>query len=290
MANWSGWSEVPGGGKTQSSPAACQRSFSSGAFGDLGESGLHLFVRGTDDKIHRQRFDGSAWSGWQEVPGGRRVSSGPAATAIIDRMTICIRDEEGRILENLHVGGESDWRGWSEVPGNGRTLSEPALSELERSPVKVVRGTDNGIHFNVDGGWNRIPDGSTFSRPGVAMKSVFGLPTTRDHLHVIVRGTDDGLHHNIFDGSSWEGWREVPGQGLTLTAPAVANFGGDIFLTVKGTDDALHVNRWDGSWEGWKAVPGGGLTPSAPALASFSGNLYLMVRGTNDGIHFNKFG
>jgi hypothetical protein len=44
-SSWSGWSELPGGGRTPSGPAAVK----------FGED-LYVFVRGTDDSIYRNRL------------------------------------------------------------------------------------------------------------------------------------------------------------------------------------------------------------------------------------------
>src|SRR5262249_52779896 len=85
---------------------------------------------------------------------------------------------------------------------------------------------------------------------------------------------------NVFNGSSWTGWSEVPGGGVTFSAP-VAVFNGSVNLFVRGTDDRIYLNAFSGvSWTGWSEVPGGGLTSSAPGgTATANRGMVLVVLG-----------
>jgi hypothetical protein len=85
----------------------------------------------------------------------------------------------------------------------------------------------------------------------------------------------------------WSGWSEVPGNGLTPSAPAVsiATIGpkGSMNLFVRGTNNKIYVNYYTVGWSGWSEVPGNGLTIDSPEVL---GN-HLFVRGTNDRIYVN---
>jgi hypothetical protein len=262
---------------------------------------LHLVVRGTDEGVHHNQFDGSSWSRWREVPDGARTPSAPAAVITPGRfLLVLIRNPDGSIRSNNHTEGMLNpfrWSGWREVPGGGRTPSAPAAASPETGSglgaLLVVRGTDDGIHFNgLSGGgwvgWDSVPGGGRTPSTPALVCIEHDLPFQSDERHLCVRGTDDGLHHNRFDGSEWSGWSAVPGGGRTIDAPAAVEFEGDLYLFVRGIGDGLHFNRFDGSWSGWSEVPGGGRTPSAPAVTVFEGDLYLFVRGTDDGLHFNR--
>jgi hypothetical protein len=114
-----------------------------------------------------------------------------------------------------------------------------------------------------------------------------------------VRGTNNKIYWNIFNGTTWSGWIEVPGHGLTLSGPttAISTASGVTFLNlfVRGTNNRLYVNRTSNGtmWSGWNEVPGHELTPSAPAAATLyltAGNtLYLFARGTDNKINLNTF-
>jgi len=111
---------------------------------------------------------------------------------------------------------------------------------------------------------------------------------------------DDGIHTSSLEGE-WSPWKEIPGGGKTLSAPAIAHSNPDAIpfievssdllnIVVRGTDDGLHFKRFDNSsWSAWNLIPGGGKTKSAPALIEFDGDLHLFVRGYDNGIHLKKF-
>src|SRR5947209_3783830 len=93
----------------------------------------------------------------------------------------------------------------------------------------------------------------------------------------------------------WNGWFEVPGNGFTLSGPALTFDQVNNYVFVRGTNNHLYVNASNGTgWSGWREVPGHGLTPSAPAATTLGFNvgndtLYLFVRGTDNKIYVNSF-
>ena len=79
------------------------------------------------------------------------------------------------------------------------------------------------------------------------------------------------------------------GGGLITSGPSAAVFGGKLRLFVRGTDNGIYVNSFDGStWSGWSQLPGGGKTPSGPAARPFNDHLFVFVRGTDDAIYVNR--
>lgn len=137
---WTGWRAVPGGGRTPSTPAVASVS---GAIPGTNE--LHLCVRGTDDGLHHNRFDGSDWSGWSAVPGGGRTFDTPAAVEFAGELHLFVRGTDDGLHFNRFDGS---WSGWSAVPGGGRTPSAPAVTVFDGDLYLLVRGTDDGLHFN----------------------------------------------------------------------------------------------------------------------------------------------
>src|SRR3954469_22107736 len=62
-------------------------------------------------------------------------------------------------------------------------------------------------------GWSQLPGGG--ATPGSA------APTTHnDSQYVFVRGTDNRISLQTHNGVQRSAWREVPGTGLTPSAPA----------------------------------------------------------------------
>ena len=69
---WLGWNEVPGNGFTVSGPATTSYNGND-----------YVFVRGTNNLIYANSFNGTTWSGWSEVPGHGLTPSGPAAATYV---------------------------------------------------------------------------------------------------------------------------------------------------------------------------------------------------------------
>lgn len=90
---WSGWSEVPGAGKTPSQPAAVLD----------GSGALRLYIRGMDNALWVNTKTGNAWSGWSEVPGGGRTARGPVAVLDRGQVRLIVWGLDRRIWTALHT-------------------------------------------------------------------------------------------------------------------------------------------------------------------------------------------
>jgi hypothetical protein len=134
--NWSGWSEVPGGGITTHGPAAI-------AFGNL-----YLYVRGTGGGIYENTRDLSTgnWGGWREVPGGGLTTAAPGVAASHTAgILLAVRGLGSGIHRNLLGPGSSQQ--WSELPGNGRAAATagPAVVVYQSAFHLFVSGPDDRI-------------------------------------------------------------------------------------------------------------------------------------------------
>ena len=49
-------------------------------------------------------------------------------------------------------------------------------------------------------------------------------------------------------------------------------------LTVRGTDNMIYINEWNGDWEGWNAITYG-TTTNSPATSMVNEVLHIVVRG-----------
>lgn len=82
--------------------------------------------------------------------------------------------------------------------------------------------------------------------------------------------------------------------GTTPAMPALADFGGSVFIAVKGTDSppGVWVNRWTGSsWTGWSLVNNGRTinSPDMTVFGSPTNTLFLAVAGTDNNMYRNRF-
>lgn len=266
MASWSGWREIPGGQKTPSGPRAY--------------GAVVTAVRGEDNTVYLNHFlSGTSWSGWAPIPG-LATDAAPCIGDFGGGPVVVAKRLDRKIFYN-RLSGTSPTV-WQEVPGGGLTTAGPAVA----GRVIVVRGTDDGIHFNglkQDGSWNGWREvaghGKTPSAPAI---SNFG-----QHFLTLVRGTDNFIYFQKIESDlrTYDAWKRVPGGGKTLSGPAVSGS----MAVVRGTNDLLYYNGYDGQshWDGWREMPGGGATQDSPGLAYSSGYLTLVTRGSNNGIHYN---
>ncbi len=271
---WSGWTEVPGGGSTFDSPATVQY-----------KNKLYVFVRGTDDKIYRNRYGGGTWSGWTEVPGDGRDVVSPVGHDLQEQ-AVRVRAGHQRRRSTATDTTAPPGRAGQRSRVVARRSRHPGATAYKNKLYVFVRGTDDKIYRNryngTWSGWAEVPgDGVTQSAPGAT--------AYKSKLYLFVRGTDNAIYRNRYDGTSWSGWTEVSGGGSTESAPGATAYKDKLYLFVRGTDGKIYRNRYAGTWSGWAEVPGDGLTPSAPAATTYKGKLYVFVRATNDAIYRNRY-
>jgi hypothetical protein len=292
QSGWTGWYELPpGNGFTLSGPALT-----------FDQAHDYVFVRGTNNRIYVNASTATGWSGWSEVPGNELTPSAPAATTSGTTVSLFVRGIDNKIYRNILNG--TSWSGWSEVPGHGLTNDTPSAFDRGNGFLDLfVRGTDNKIYWNIFNGttmtwsgWHEVPGhGLTLSGPTTAISTASGVTS----LNLFVRGTNNRIYVNrTSNGTNWSGWSEVPGHGLTPSAPAASTLylssGNTLYLFVRGTNNKIYRNTFINgtTWSGWSQVPGNGLTPDAPgaaagATSATAGFVALSVRGTNNRIYLN---
>ena len=111
---------------------------------------------------------------------------------------------------------------------------------------------------------------------------------------VFVQGTDNATWYKTFDGTNWSSWQTVGGasfsdpDGATFQNGVTSSVNGNTFLFVRGTDNALWYNTFNGtSWVGWSSL--GGVLNSAPGSSQWFGNIYVFVRGTDNALWYRTF-
>jgi hypothetical protein len=155
-----------------------------------------------------------------------------------------------------------------------------------------VRGGDNGMWFKAwvaGSGWRGYSGlgGSVLSAPGVAYRSNGG------YIDFYYRGSDNGVvARSYVPGSGWTAENATAlAPGRTLSAPALlARTPNVLEVIVRGTDDGVYRNWWNGSaWSGWIGIPGI-TTTHAPALARrVNGTMDLFVRTPSGGVGWSSF-
>jgi hypothetical protein len=262
---------IPGGYATPSGPAAV-------AF----QGTEHVFIRGLDNRIYLNRYDGTNWVGWSEVPGSHATSAALSAAVYFESLYLVHRGVDDRIYLDRTDG--SSWASMGEVPGGFATPDAPVIVSYGAELIVAIRGFDNLIYHNkfnrfsgVWTGWAEVPfGGATLGGPAATVYNNGQV----DVLELAVRGTDSRIYHNIYNPvTGWTGWSEVPGGGSTPSAPDLAVTGDSLSIVVRGFDDQLYINTFDGvTWTGWAVMASMAIVVDDPALSLFNGSLSVFTR------------
>ena len=187
---WSGWSQVSGGGITDVALAAA-------AFNNK----LYLFSKGIDDKREYVNILDTAgnWSGATQVPGGGTTDVSLSAAAFNNKLYLFGKgiNDKREYVNMLDVAG--NWSGWAQVPGGGTTDVALNAAAFNNKLYVLSKGIgDKLIYFNAyDGsywsGWTEVPGGATTDVAPAA--AVFN-----DKLYVLAEGSQNGLIYSCFAG------------------------------------------------------------------------------------------
>ena len=180
---WSSW-DGPGG-KTSSKPAIAfyfERAFS------VNYESFFLVVRGTDNKIYRNRFHvGGSWEGWGSYGGP--------------------------ILSGVMLSAPTF------VPYDNGCTPGSTVANCNSIDALAVRGTNNALYHNTYSfgawsGWDS-PGGSIANSPALAY-----IPGTAAQFLLLVEGySNNNLYSNTVTGATWGTWMGV--GGATNSDPAL---------------------------------------------------------------------
>lgn len=232
-----GW--LPLGGAFNSAPGASSS----------GPNHQDVFVRGTDNHLWHNVWNGIAWGSWVSLGG--TLSSAPAVVAQGSQLDIFVRGPDGGLWHLTWTG--TSWSSWQPLggPTGGQIAGTPAVASPAPGQLHVLaRGTDNMLYQIVGLGssWTAwSPLGlSTFSDPAAAS---WGL----DRLDVWVMGPDQNLYHTYWDGTRWS---SPDGEGglLTNSPAAAASAVGQLTVVAPGSNASLERSSYAGSWTGWQPI------------------------------------
>jgi hypothetical protein len=203
---------------------------------------LWLFaVKAGTGEIHRNRFDGSSWGGWQQVPGLTNAIRQPDAVAYNNQLWLFVGRSAGflgiALARNRYNG--SRWTGWASIDPQGSSVYPTVTTFGQR----IWLFTPKFPHLSV-----RQFDGVVWS----ANTEIYGPYETDDvagavgyksQVWLFVRNQENSrILGNRFSGGSWLSWTEVPGFGFTQSGPAAAVYQDHLWLFVRGTDNGIYLN------------------------------------------------
>ena len=254
-----------------------------------------LVVRGSDDQIYYRTLDPSSatWSSWIALPG--LTLDSPAAAVCGSQLYIVVRGLDGNTLWFGYVNlNDGTFSGFSWISGS--TPSAPTLVSNGTALTLVVRGSDNMVYYRVYtvqtqtwSAWQAIPSGTTCDKISAVIQD--------NELHVVMRGfsTTDVYANNTLwqssvnlDSGAFSGWTPMAGSTPSAAAAVLVQATNSIVVIVRGDNNLIYTNTWDGSsWLGWTLVPIGDTT-STPAAAVVNNDLYFVVVGMNNALYYSS--
>jgi hypothetical protein len=241
-----------------------------------GSARVDAFVRGTDNGLYQNTWNGATWSGWSSLGGV--LTSGPAAVSWSgNRIDAFVRGTDNQLYHRVWNGGR--WHGWEAL--GGVLTSAPVAASWSAGRLDVfVRGTDNALYHKVwDGRWSGWEGlgGDLTSDPGAVSWSA-------NRVDVVARGIDNAIWIKSWNGSGWSDWSSLGGNATS--APSIASCGtGRIDVFVRGTDNGVSQLSFNGSsWTAWRSV--GGSWTSGPSAVCRPGTatIDLFARGTDNAL------
>lgn len=240
------------------------------------EGRLDTFVRGPDNGLWHQAWDGRAWTAWAGLGG--YLTSDPAVVAWApNRLDVFARGGDYALWHRAWDG--SSWSTWESLGGYLTSSPDVASWGPGRLDV-VVRGGNNALwHVAWLGaswsGWEELGGALTSSPTAVSWGS--------NRVDIFVRGVDHALWHKAWNGRSWSLWEQL-GGGLTSGPDAASRGLGRLDVVVRSGDNAMWQRTWTGSaWMSWSRV-GGQLTSDPTAAAWDANRLDTLVRGPDNAL------
>ncbi|MEY2422812.1 MAG: hypothetical protein QOI95_2879 [Acidimicrobiaceae bacterium] len=259
---WSGPFAPPGGNGERSSPHAAAT---------WGATRVDYVVRGTDNAVYWNYWNGSQWSSYVYLgaPTVNNVTAIKGSPAIVSwgpgRLDLFVRSNDDKLWQRFTSNNGVSWSNWFQPFSDGTLLSSPTVASWAPNRLDVfVTGSDGNIY-------QRFWDTTTWSvwllRGKPASVAVTGNPAAAswgpNRLDVFVRGSDGKLWQTFWSGSAWATWSQPPGTtGGTIGTPA--NDGGDLDATswgsghyavfIRGTDNGLYWTNYVGSWSSWARI------------------------------------
>ena len=243
---------------------------------------VHTAVQGDNGVIYHESYDvtSTTWSGWAPLPNGATIDT-PAISVVGAIEYFVVRGSDSNLWfasRNLADGITTSWTALA-----GSTPKAPSLANDGNRLILSVTGSDNRIYYRIYDiatqtwqNWNQIPSGETSEKPTVAFLG--------NKLHFVVRGITIGSSAlysgtvNLAD-NSFSGWSAMAGSTPSAPVLTTLHTTNELILAVRGDDNIVYINRYNGIiWQGWTAIPSGS-TPTAPAIAVYENTLHIVVTG-----------
>jgi len=130
---WSDWYQLPGGGKTDVSPAVA-------SFQDE----LYVFIKGLTSRriLVKARTPDGDWTPWAEAPGAGRTDTAITTAATDGRLYVFLKGTDLKPYVNV-VSETGAWSGWHMLPNPGSTDTALAPATFGNRVFLFAKGIDD---------------------------------------------------------------------------------------------------------------------------------------------------
>ena len=241
-----------------------------------GTTRTDVFVRGANNGLWQNTYNGTSWTGWASLGGA--LTSAPAAVSWgSNRIDTFARGTDNALWHEWY--DTTGWHGWERLGGS--LISGPEVASWGPGRLDVFAvGTDHGL-------WHKWWDGKAWSgwEPlgGVLTSDPATVSWGGNRLDVFARGTDNALWHKWWDTAGWHSWERL--GGYLISGPTAASCAaGHLDVFVLGGDNAAYQVGYTGSWGGWQRLGGQWSFDPAAVCPSGATAVNLFARGPDNGL------
>lgn len=223
---------------------------------DAGEGpapGEAVFIRGNDNAVWVNHFDGTVFSGYSQLFG--LTNGDPGASSPPTGTDVFISGADNHLWQN-HFNG-STFGGWTLIGGILGAGPDAEVRATATPTIDVyVRGGDGALYYatSTDAGatWGGFAalNGGLIGSPGA-------VSWASDRSDVFIRGTDSQLWHKYWSlAGGWSGWEPLGGT-ITSGPDAASCSPGHLDVIAQGLGGGYYLKGWTGTaWTGYALVPG----------------------------------
>lgn len=201
-----------------------------------GNNKIDCICRGKDNNLLRQTWDGSSWSGYNEIESNGKIFSSPAAYWLRGELGVFVL---GRDLQVIHkkLGPKSTV--WEDLGGEWQDA--PTSIVVDNKEVYCFcRGLDSRLYYKK---WDGLSWSTTWlGLDGLINSSPSACSWGGNRIDVFARGFNNQLVHIHWNGTKWSNWEDL--GGYTFNNPAVVSWGhGRIDCFIRSLMGEIH-HKW----------------------------------------------
>lgn len=236
-----------------------------------------VVVRGSDNHVWLNTFNGTNWNGWLDLGGD--VRGRPTSVSFgSNHLDVFARDSANHLMHRWWNG--TSFSNWEPIGGAWQFVGDPIPVSWGNGRIDIfARGTDNAlIHLYTAGaGW------STWESLGGSLAYDPAVDTAgANNLDIFTVDGNGFLAHKYFVGY-WSTWQPL-GAWQYTSAPTAATTGLRAGAFARGTDAAMGAVWWTSAgWSGpFSLGSPGGITGQPSAITFGDPIIAVFARGQAD--------